>query len=436
VSEGKRSWNELLVWTFHGERFNEDGIELAALENLVALRLVLVELAKQVWKTRHDRSRLPNGAEEALELRVFKTEPGSCAVRIFFEPSEDAGQGSLFDDGRVPLPATLSDALPEAALKLLRAVEAIQQGDDPPGEFPVGLLPDLEAALTKGMRSDEFVAVKLPAKLPEKVAVAITLEPSLRSLPQPLSAPYAGAYRPAAREEHPHERVRREWDEDVRRSTQEITAQASAGISTQFAAAIAKKTHVRRTISGEVTMANVVGNDAILMTEEGQVRVTFLAAHEKIVTHALHEHGALLLRIRGAGEVDIRSGNLKSLVAEDLEILDRPNPNAPSEALFRKQAISNPEALVATLRSPHVEPSILTYAAEVAGQLLAGDEVVEALVALLDHRAPVVREGAALGLASHARHPRARTRLGEVADHDSSAAVRATAAAALEVDDA
>lgn len=102
----------------------------------------------------------------------------------------------------------------------------------------------------------------------------------------------------------------------------------------------------------------------------------------------------------------------------------------PCEELFRVLAARAPASLVALLQSQALAPSALTFAAEVAGDL-ADDRVLAALVKLLDHASPVVREGAIYGLAKQPIDAY-RKRLGVMALHDPSPGVRDAAREVIE----
>jgi hypothetical protein len=107
---------------------------------------------------------------------------------------------------------------------------------------------------------------------------------------------------------------------------------------------------------------------------------------------------------------------------------DRPDP---TESDFRRLATESPLRLVWLLRYGGLRPAQLTFAAEIAGGIPQPDVVVPALVELLSHPSPVVREGAVYGLGKHLTDE-VRLRLAAVSEQDSSPAVRAAAHDALE----
>lgn len=96
---------------------------------------------------------------------------------------------------------------------------------------------------------------------------------------------------------------------------------------------------------------------------------------------------------------------------------------------WKDLAATDPAALVATLARRDLPPWELSFAAEAAQVLPAAQE---ALLALLTHESPTVREGAIYGLSRRVLDVKVRARLEELATDDRSGAVRESAAEALE----
>ncbi|MDO9016605.1 MAG: HEAT repeat domain-containing protein [Deltaproteobacteria bacterium] len=118
----------------------------------------------------------------------------------------------------------------------------------------------------------------------------------------------------------------------------------------------------------------------------------------------------------------------------DLHVLDAKiatmTHQQPSESLFEELVGRDPARLLAYLSDPDLDPTLLTYAAEIAGRI-PDAAVVRALVPLLDHVKAYVREGAVYGLAQHLPDSDARSALGRVASTDPLAVVREIAAEQL-----
>jgi hypothetical protein len=98
---------------------------------------------------------------------------------------------------------------------------------------------------------------------------------------------------------------------------------------------------------------------------------------------------------------------------------------------FNWMASNDPDKLLAMIKEGQLRPSKLTFAAEAAGLIENSGPVREALVPLLQHESPVVREGAIYGLSNHLNN-NVLTILMFIAQEDSSPAVRQAAADLLD----
>lgn len=108
-------------------------------------------------------------------------------------------------------------------------------------------------------------------------------------------------------------------------------------------------------------------------------------------------------------------------------------PEVFSEEQFIRFADENPARLVELLRSNAiVRPALLTFAAEAAGRIANTALVVGALLPLLSHTDPIVREGAVYGLEAHLEASlEARTALRSMATREPSPGVKAAVNDAL-----
>jgi len=103
----------------------------------------------------------------------------------------------------------------------------------------------------------------------------------------------------------------------------------------------------------------------------------------------------------------------------------------PCEAAFEFLAQNYPHELLKLIASDRLRPTDLTFAAEIAGQLLDSTEVRGILFPLLAHADAVVREGAIYGLSRHVDQT-VRTELSRLVTSDPSPAVRQAAADTLD----
>jgi HEAT repeat protein len=101
------------------------------------------------------------------------------------------------------------------------------------------------------------------------------------------------------------------------------------------------------------------------------------------------------------------------------------------EAMFEFLASHYPADLLKLVSANVLSPPALTFAAEIAGRTTVGQTVRAALLPLLDHESPLVREGAIYGLREHA-DTGVIMRLRTLAESDSSPAIRQAASDTLD----
>src|SRR5471030_3204983 len=74
---------ELATLRFTGARFDDHGLDLDVLPELVAYKKLLVETAKEVWRRRNPgRQRLPPRFEAGVSIKFFGLNAGSTAVPL------------------------------------------------------------------------------------------------------------------------------------------------------------------------------------------------------------------------------------------------------------------------------------------------------------------------------------------------------------------
>lgn len=95
-------------------------------------------------------------------------------------------------------------------------------------------------------------------------------------------------------------------------------------------------------------------------------------------------------------EFPIRGKSVQELVEP---LLQQRGWRSPCPELFELLAEEMPGLLLRLLREPYLNAVALSQAAEAAGKIRSPREAIPALRALLEHREPIVREGAVDGLA-------------------------------------
>ncbi len=74
---------EIATHTFKGGRFDDHGLDIDVLPDLIAYKTILVETAKELWRRKHlTRQRLPKNFEDSLSLKFYELRKGSTAVPL------------------------------------------------------------------------------------------------------------------------------------------------------------------------------------------------------------------------------------------------------------------------------------------------------------------------------------------------------------------
>jgi hypothetical protein len=144
--------------TFSGPRFDDAGLELDVLSELLAYRKLLVETAKELWRSENrERQRLPKGFEDSIRLKFYSIEPGSAVVPIKRIVSHD--DSLLFE------PPPRADEIDEAAQLIDETIAAVSEDRAIPDRMPKTALP-LLASLGENLREGETIktrAVRSPS---------------------------------------------------------------------------------------------------------------------------------------------------------------------------------------------------------------------------------------------------------------------------------
>jgi hypothetical protein len=140
-----RKSKALVVHFFKGPRFDDHGLDVDVLPDLVAYKTLLVEVAKELWHRKHqDRERLPRNFEESLSLKFFSIGQGSTAIPLMRECEDD--QASMWPD----------DELDEAVVLVAETSQAADRDQPLPERFPKKLL-SLFDSYGRCLRNDEWI---------------------------------------------------------------------------------------------------------------------------------------------------------------------------------------------------------------------------------------------------------------------------------------
>lgn len=104
-----------------------------------------------------------------------------------------------------------------------------------------------------------------------------------------------------------------------------------------------------------------------------------------------------------------------------------------TDTYFEELASTNPNQLISLIRSGHLRPSDLTFAAEILGRDVRSATAQRTLLSLLEHPAPLVREGAIYGIFHYLDSSEIRRSLEALSLSDPSPGVRAAAQDMLDV---
>jgi hypothetical protein len=136
---------QLSVLIFKGPRFEDHGLDVDVLPEIMAYKELVQESAKQIWRRKHPgRVRLPKGFEAGIHLKFFRLESGSTAVPLFRE----------LPDTPEPHLMSLDDELDEAAAVVGEAILAAEHRKAPPPNLPRSVIA-LFGDLGKTLRDDE-----------------------------------------------------------------------------------------------------------------------------------------------------------------------------------------------------------------------------------------------------------------------------------------
>ncbi len=140
----------VVTHTFHGARFDDGGVDIDTLPDLIRYKTLLVDVAKELWRRHHtDRKNLPKNFEDSLNLKFFEVQ-NNCATIPLEREFSVTDRESLFPD----------DELDEAVLLVADTIEAAGLDRPLPEAFPKHLLAQLQE-YGKSLREDEWIEQRM-----------------------------------------------------------------------------------------------------------------------------------------------------------------------------------------------------------------------------------------------------------------------------------
>jgi hypothetical protein len=249
---------ELVAHRFEGERFEDHGLDLDVLPDLIAYKTLLVETAKELWRQNHqDRQRLPKNFEDSLRLKFYELREGSTVVPLVREVE--------YSDGEPPF-EPVPDELDDAVLLVADTIDAIAVDSLIPERLPKNIIP-LFANYGKTLREGESFLQDIPRR-PKPVRYSIQVRDQLA--------------------------VRSQVDyEDLLELAGEVRSADLDGL-----------------------------NFSLRLDDGSKISGKFSAEQEDLIVGALREHTSRRLRVRGRVEFAGSSGKVKRIVAvQDVSVL-------------------------------------------------------------------------------------------------------------------
>src|SRR3954465_11809559 len=75
--------NQVAILRFKGPRFEDHGLDVDVLPEIIAYKRLLQETAKELWRRKHPRrQRLPKNFDADLSLKFFGLKRGSTSVPL------------------------------------------------------------------------------------------------------------------------------------------------------------------------------------------------------------------------------------------------------------------------------------------------------------------------------------------------------------------
>lgn len=261
---------ELTTIKFTGPSFEDHGLELDVLNELLQYKKILIETAKELWrKNNPDRERIPKGFENSIRIKFYELCEGSTAVPLYREPEEQVSQ-MTFD-------FFPEDELEQAVEMLENSIELTQEDKPLPDDFPRNII-QLFENLGKSLGEKDSIQLKAPKR---------------------------------ARQ-----------------------AEFTPGVKAQLINMVDRTYEDVVDISGEVRLADLDGYNFTIRLENGdKIPGKFETEQEPIITAALKDHDTVKLKFKGMGQFSQKDAVLKRVTkVNEVEIIPNDTNNYDEKA--------------------------------------------------------------------------------------------------------
>jgi len=139
---------DLTTIIFKGPMFEDHGLEIDILTELIAYKKLLVDTAKELWKSSHpDRKNLPPGFGDSVRIKFYELGKGSTSVEL---------KKIMYSlDGELPL--SDDDEFDKAAVMMEDGIGAFQFGTPLPPDLPKNIMESLREMGTTLGEEDKMV---------------------------------------------------------------------------------------------------------------------------------------------------------------------------------------------------------------------------------------------------------------------------------------
>ena len=144
---------DLVTLTFKGSRFDDHGLDLDSLSELISYKRILVETAMDLWLQKHPKAKnVPKDFLDSLCIKFYKIEESSTTIPLVREL--EYNENDLIKE-------QLDDEFDEAALLIAQVTKAVSEDATLPEKFSKHILKEFRN-FGRTLKDDEVIEQKLP----------------------------------------------------------------------------------------------------------------------------------------------------------------------------------------------------------------------------------------------------------------------------------